>query len=188
VTGAPEPASRETAIDGEPTALYRFYDGADVLLYVGISRNPAARWAQHAAEKTWWPRVAKKTVVMYGSRQEAEIAEGKAIRSESPLHNIAMGRADPEAQPARKLPLRKSAAPRKPASRQLPPREAFRLDPFIRAYAVSQECTYAEAESKLIWAGIIHDYMERFADPEEGIAALQKDMDAQKRLRLPRSA
>lgn len=27
--------------------LYRFYDRAGVLLYVGITMNPVARWRQH---------------------------------------------------------------------------------------------------------------------------------------------
>ena len=64
VTGALGPAARDGSYDrpaieitDEPTAVYRFYDEADRLLYVGISRNPAARWAQHAVEKKWWPRV-----------------------------------------------------------------------------------------------------------------------------------
>ena len=169
-------------ITDEPTAVYRFYDGADVLLYVGISRNPAARWAQHAAEKTWWPRVAKKTVVMYGSRREAEIAEGKAIRSESPRHNKAMGRTDPEARPVRKLPLRKPADPRKPAGRQSPPSQnTFSLEPFIRAHAADRKCSYNEAVNKLIFSGIIKEYMGRFDDPVEAMAALDADMSAQKR-------
>jgi predicted GIY-YIG superfamily endonuclease len=168
-------------IGDEPTALYRFYDGAGALLYVGISRNPAARWAQHATEKTWWPRVARKTVEMYGSRREAEIAEGKAIRSESPLHNIAMGRTDPEARPVRKLPVRKSADPRKPPGRRpLPSQNTFSLEPFIKAYAADHKYAYNEAVNNLIFSGIMKEYMDRFEDPAEAMAALQADMDRQK--------
>jgi hypothetical protein len=177
------PAAPAIEIDGEPTVLYRLFGVAEVLLYVGISRNPAGRWAQHAAEKTWWPEVARKTVVMYGSRREAEIAEGRVIRTESPLHNIATGRSDPEARRAtvRKLPVRKPALARQPPGREIP-REPFSLEPFIRAYAASHKCSYATAEGKLVFSGIIHDYMDRFADPSEAMAALEKDMAAQRRV------
>lgn len=170
-------------IADEPTVLYRLFGVAGVLLYVGVSRNPAARFAQHAADKTWWPEVVKKTAVMYGSRREAEVAEGKAIRSESPVHNIAPGRSDPE---ARRAPVRKVSklADHRALGRQ--PR--ISLDPFIRAYAANQKCSYAMAETRLIFAGIIQDYMDRFGDPLEGLAALEKDMDAQKNCRLPRPA
>ena len=188
MTAAP-PAPVEIA--DEPTVVYRLFGVAGVLLYVGISRNPAARWAQHATEKTWWPEVVRKTVVMYGSRREAEVAEGQAIRSESPMHNKAMGRSDPEARraPVRKLPLGKSADPRKLSGRQQQlSREAFSLDPFIKAYAANHGCSLATAENNLLFAGIIRDYMDRFADPSEAIAALEKDMAAQKRCRLPRPA
>lgn len=162
-------------IADEPTALYRFYDAAGVLLYVGISRNPVARWAQHATDKAWWPQVRKKTVELFGSRREAEIAEGRAIRSESPLHNLAPGRADPEARPpVRRLPaiLRKPGGPRKPAE------ERISLVPFIQDCAARRKCTYDEAANYLIMQGVIQDYIDRFADPREGLGALTADMIA----------
>src|SRR5581483_10653325 len=84
---ANHPAAIGLEITGEPTGLYRFYDRVGQLLYIGISRNLHARWGQHEAEKTWWPLAAKRTVVMYPSRAEAEKAEKAAIRSERPVHN-----------------------------------------------------------------------------------------------------
>jgi hypothetical protein len=69
------------------TALYRLYDAAETLLYVGISDAPAYRWSQHACEKPWWPDVARKVVEWHDSRDLAMCAESVAIRSENPIHN-----------------------------------------------------------------------------------------------------
>lgn len=98
---APGPAVQAIEISGEPTAVYRFYDRGGALLYVGISCNLGTRWGKHAADKTWWPLVTKRTVVMYGSREEAE---STAILTESPIHNVA-GR---EPRPKPKRPSRKT--------------------------------------------------------------------------------
>lgn len=174
-------------VSGEPTALYRFYGQNDVLLYVGISSNPAGRWVTHAAEKQWWPQVVRKTVVMYGSRMEAEIAEGIAIRSESPLHNIARGRRDPAAIPPRKVATpRKPAATRKPATKKqplrLPPRRytVYDLAPyqrFIEEYAKREGHDEAAAAGRLLFAGVMEDYLRRFGD--EGLDILKAEVDLQ---------
>ena len=75
-------------IDGEPTAVYRLFDAEDVLLRVGITRHIPARFAQYKAEADWWPQVARKTMIWYGSRSEALAVEAAAILAESPVHNI----------------------------------------------------------------------------------------------------
>lgn len=74
--------------EAEQTALYRFFNAGDELLYVGITGDPRSRWAQHAAEKSWWPDVARHTVQWLPSREEAEAAELAAIQGEGPLHNV----------------------------------------------------------------------------------------------------
>lgn len=74
--------------DEIPTALYRLFS-ATRLLYVGITGDLKARFATHAALKPWWPDVARKTVGLYATRDEAAEAELVAIRTEDPLHNIA---------------------------------------------------------------------------------------------------
>lgn len=78
-----------TTSQDESTALYRFYDAADRLLYVGITGDPADRWARHAAEKPWWPDVARHSVEWLPSREVALAAEAAAIVAEGPLHNVA---------------------------------------------------------------------------------------------------
>ena len=42
--------------DEDPTALYRLYDAASVLIYVGITSRPAARMRRHAKTQPWWGR------------------------------------------------------------------------------------------------------------------------------------
>lgn len=73
---------------GERTALYRFFDQKDQLLYVGITRDPPGRWAQHAADKAWWPSVSVREVEWWPTRPAAEAAEKAAITAERPLHNV----------------------------------------------------------------------------------------------------
>jgi predicted GIY-YIG superfamily endonuclease len=72
-----------------PTALYRFYAADGSLLYVGVTNNMKARLGQHAADKPWWPQVARKTVGWHATRAEALAAESAAIKTEHPAHNIA---------------------------------------------------------------------------------------------------
>lgn len=74
--------------DLAPTALYRLHDSDGVLLYVGISSNPRARFTQHSLEKPWWGDVACTDVSwLMCSRQEALAVEATVIRDERPLHN-----------------------------------------------------------------------------------------------------
>jgi predicted GIY-YIG superfamily endonuclease len=74
--------------DETPTALYRFFNAAGRLLYVGITDHLKRRFEEHAAEKPWWPEVTRKTVQWYPTRTLAAEAELAAIRAERPLCNI----------------------------------------------------------------------------------------------------
>ena len=71
------------------TALYRFYDADERLLYVGITNDPWRRWRQHVLEKSWYPQVKHQAVTWYDNRTAAEVAEYVAIRCEYPRFNIA---------------------------------------------------------------------------------------------------
>lgn len=71
-----------------PQALYRFFDQAGELLYVGISANPAGRWDQHRHDKPWWSEVATVGIQEFPSRPAVEDAERVAIRSERPRYNL----------------------------------------------------------------------------------------------------
>jgi predicted GIY-YIG superfamily endonuclease len=75
-------------LDDHRTALYRFYDADDALLYVGITVDPEARWADHERLKPWWPDVARETVDWHETRTLALAAELAAIRAERPRYNV----------------------------------------------------------------------------------------------------
>lgn len=69
------------------TALYRLFDDADRLLYIGVSHKPDVRWGQHSEEKEWWPQVERRAVEWHDTRGSAERAELAAILGEEPLYN-----------------------------------------------------------------------------------------------------
>lgn len=69
------------------TALYRFYDHAGALLYVGITHNVDQRWASHARNQPWWLDVARKTIEWHPNRSVAEKLESEALEREKPLYD-----------------------------------------------------------------------------------------------------
>lgn len=71
-----------------PTAVYRFYDADDRLLYVGMTETPKARWTWHRKRSSWWPDARRREIAWYDSRAEAAAIETQAIRTEAPLHNV----------------------------------------------------------------------------------------------------
>lgn len=73
--------------DAHVRALYRFYDQDGVLLYVGISVAPWARWRAHRRLKPWWRDVTTITLERYWTH-EIRDAEKIAIRTERPLYNV----------------------------------------------------------------------------------------------------
>lgn len=68
--------------------VYRLFGEGDGLLYVGYTRNPEKRLAQHRVQKPWWPSVTRQTLTEYATRSEARSAEKVAIAVEGPKHNI----------------------------------------------------------------------------------------------------
>jgi hypothetical protein len=80
-----------------PTKLYRHFDTAGTLLYVGISNSAVARLGQHEKDKLWHDDIASMTIETFGTRKEAEQAERDAIRAEKPLHNKVQYRTLPSA-------------------------------------------------------------------------------------------
>lgn len=71
----------------EPTAVYRLYDEAGDLLYVGISKHPEQRFVEHSQIKFWWHLVVRKQVDWYPTRKDAEDEETRATISENPRHD-----------------------------------------------------------------------------------------------------
>jgi len=77
----------QASLRTRPHALYRFYDRSDVLLYVGITVDPSARFKKHAGDKLWWGEVDHIDIEQCATRREAEDAEREAIKKEEPLYN-----------------------------------------------------------------------------------------------------
>ena len=69
------------------TALYRHFDAAGQLLYVGISLSAVGRLAQHKLTAHWFAQLARIEVEWLSSRNEALKAERAAIAAENPAHN-----------------------------------------------------------------------------------------------------
>ena len=73
--------------DSRPTSLYRYYDDAGTMIYVGITSRGTVRNAEHAARMEWWPYVASQEVEHYSSRREASEREKGLIREFRPPFN-----------------------------------------------------------------------------------------------------
>jgi predicted GIY-YIG superfamily endonuclease len=72
------------------TAVYRLYDAAGMLLYVGVAIDPEVRLACHAREKAWWEDADqdRTRIEWHPDRLTALTAEMNAIESEGPVHNV----------------------------------------------------------------------------------------------------
>jgi hypothetical protein len=69
------------------TALYRHFDAAGALLYVGISMNTIQRTAQHKHGAKWFQRIARIDIEWHPTRSAALTAEAIAIAKENPECN-----------------------------------------------------------------------------------------------------
>lgn len=80
----------------EDCYLYRYFDAAGVLLYVGATRRLKQREQEHRAWSPWWSLVASKTVQGPYSEDVAHEHESKAITTERPKRNGRGRQGDPE--------------------------------------------------------------------------------------------
>lgn len=70
-----------------PVAVYRLYDPAGALLYVGATVEPERRLKNHRRRFGAVLDPASMTLEWYSSRTEADVAEGIAITTEHPREN-----------------------------------------------------------------------------------------------------
>lgn len=68
--------------------VYKMYDDAGCLLYVGVSAKPSDRWERHK-DKPWFKAVSNIQTVRTESEQESRQMEGFIIRQEHPKFNVA---------------------------------------------------------------------------------------------------
>ena len=71
----------------DPYALYRWFDAADILLYIGKTGALAQRVAGHIARSRWMQFAARSTVERHGSDEDVTRAEREAIETEHPIFN-----------------------------------------------------------------------------------------------------
>lgn len=69
------------------TSLYRHFDTAGVLLYVGISKAHLHRLVFHKKTASWYWDIARIEIEHFESIGDALSAEAVAIREEKPLYN-----------------------------------------------------------------------------------------------------
>ncbi len=77
-----------------PTHLYRHWNAAGELLYVGVTKNLAKRFSTHQSSARWFDDIAKVTSELFPTLEEARAAEARAIREERPAHNYAGAHCD----------------------------------------------------------------------------------------------
>lgn len=68
--------------------VYRYFDEAGDLLYVGCTKDVEARERQHRTASHWFPSVARRTVKQFADRDRARHAERVTVASEHPQHNV----------------------------------------------------------------------------------------------------
>lgn len=71
----------------QPTSVYRYYDEADRLIYVGITVRGIRRQTEHNGHANWWQFVARQDVEHLASRGEARHLEEQLIRQHRPPFN-----------------------------------------------------------------------------------------------------
>lgn len=79
--------SDTTAQTAVPTSVYRYYDAAGILLYVGVTSRGTARNREHWSSKHWWQFVAHQEVDHLATRAEALRRERHLITSYRPPFN-----------------------------------------------------------------------------------------------------
>lgn len=92
----------ERAIESvRPYCVYRFFDGAGTLLYVGVSSCFIQRLCGHQDDKEWFPEVCRMEIEYFDTRAEALAFESAEIRDRDPLYNVQGKRADGRRPPSR---------------------------------------------------------------------------------------
>lgn len=71
-----------------PQVLYRMYDQAGALLYVGITVHLGGRFDHHRRTKPWWTDVVRIEMQHFPNRAAVEEAERLAVAAEGPRYNV----------------------------------------------------------------------------------------------------
>lgn len=96
--GPPLPAGWKAP---QRTFLYRHFNEAGDLLYVGISLCVVSRLSQHVDGSPWAAEIANITITHFPTRPEALAAEAAAILTENPKYNVVGRKPKPAPKPRR---------------------------------------------------------------------------------------
>lgn len=136
---------------GRRTAIYRWFDANDRLLYVGITANPGQRVQHHEYNQPWFAAATRCVVEWYETRAEAEAAELVAIRREEPLRNTRGFVKERASEPAGSPRRGGWPGPRK--VQKVTPQDPAQVER-VQAYAEAEGIKYAEAMRRLVDAGL----------------------------------
>lgn len=81
------PQQHHTTLDARTHYLYRLFNDAGDLLYVGITCDLGARFAEHKRHQPWWDEKAHYTVETATTRADVLYLEARAILTEHPRYN-----------------------------------------------------------------------------------------------------
>lgn len=79
--------TQENPEPSRPDAVYRLFDEAGGLLYIGSAYDPDDRCKAHQ-DAEWWPRVVRREEQWHPTRAHAYVMEMRAIKAEGPRHNV----------------------------------------------------------------------------------------------------
>jgi predicted GIY-YIG superfamily endonuclease len=83
--------------------LYRCYDRATTLLYVGMTNDPENRFRHHQQVQPWWHQVDHIRLQNLPNREALSRAETAAIQLEQPVYNIVNADTRHQAQSRQRL-------------------------------------------------------------------------------------
>jgi hypothetical protein len=81
-------AERAAAAESRETALYRWFDEMDLLLYVGVAGELGGRTKGHVKGSSWMEFAVRSAIERHPTRSAALAAETAAIKAEHPLFNF----------------------------------------------------------------------------------------------------
>jgi hypothetical protein len=75
-------------LENVPNYVYRVFDEAGRLIYVGVTNRPTGRITVHVRYKWWAPQAKSVSIEEHPTRSSAEAAEDAAIKAEKPRWNV----------------------------------------------------------------------------------------------------
>ncbi|MFD3609004.1 GIY-YIG nuclease family protein [Streptomyces atroolivaceus] len=72
----------------DDVAVYRLFNEAGDLLYIGVSKDPVHRWSSEHRHNWWWSEVTRYEWLWYPSRAEARVVEREVLAAGLAKYNV----------------------------------------------------------------------------------------------------